>query len=624
MADPQDTLRQATGHHRQGQLDEAEALYRQILDRDPDHADANHMLGVAACQRGNFQNGAQLIGKAIEISPKDAVFHNNLGNALKELGRLDEATASYAAALDIDPGLADAHYNSGNILKDRDQPEDAAKCYERALAIKPDYVEARSNLGNVLKALGRLSEAVACYEAVLRARPDLAEVHYNLGNTLKDQGLPEGAIEHYQQAIAIKPDYIEAQSNLLMAMQYRPGITAAELHRLHLEWDRRFGEPLRSTWRAHDNARDPEKTLKVGLVSPDLGQHPVGYFLILLLENMPESGGIEFFGYSDRDPDAMTERLRAATGGWRDIRGMSDDDLAGHIGADHIDIAFDLTGHTNKNRLLVFARKPAPVQVSWGIGYPGTTGLGAIDYLLTDVHHAPLGAEDFYSEKILRLPDGKFCYEPPSFAPDVGPLPLQHNDFVTFASFSNPAKINAKVLEIWTKILTAVPGSRLVIKYKGVDLSPNRERFVAALKAAGLDEDRLNLEGAATHADMMARYNDIDIGLDTFPYNGGLTTCEALWMGVPVITLVGDTFAGRHSLSHLSTVGLSELVATDEDRYRNLAVDLAGDPKRLAGLRAGLRKHMAASPLCDGPAFAGNFAATLRGAWQTWCASENS
>jgi len=621
MADHKDTLRQATDHLRQGQLDEAEALYQRIIEADPEHADAHHMLGVAACQRGDFNQGAQSITAAIGLSLNEPVFHNNLGNALMALGRLDEAAQSYEAALDLDPDLAEAHYNTGNIYKDRNQPDDAVACYQRALTINPDYAEARNNLGLALKDLGRLADAVECFEATLLRRPDLAEVHYNLANTLKDHGLPESAAAQYRQAIALNPDYIDAQSNLLLAAQYRPGITARELHRLHREWDQRFAAPHQGDWPAPGNARDPEKTLRVGLVSPDLGQHPVGYFLISLLEHI-NGAEIDFIGYSDRDPDAMTERLSAAATSWRDIRGISDDDLAATIRADDIDILFDLTGHTNKNRLLLFAQKPAPVQISWGIGYPGSTGLGAIDYLLCDQHHAPAGTGDSYPETLLRLPDSQFCYEPPSYAPAVESLPAETNCTITFGSFNNPAKINDAVLAAWTGVLNAVPDSRLVIKYGGVDVSPNRERFTAAFTGAGIDPARLTLEGQASHADMMARYNGIDIGLDTFPYNGGLTTCEALWMGVPVISLTGDTFAGRHSLSHLATVGLAELAAVDEAGYRNLAVALAKDVARLAGLRAGLRDRVATSPLCNGPIFAENFAAAMRGVWQTWSGSQ--
>ena len=353
----------------------------------------------------------------------------------------------------------------------------------------------------------------------------------------------------------------------------------------------------------------------MGFVSPDLGRHPVGYFLVRVLENLDKEH-LETICYSDRIvKDDLTHRLQAAATQWRDVIGMSDQQLAEQIRADRIDILFDLAGHTAHNRLLVFARKPALIQVTWA-GYVGTTGLKAMDYLLADRYEVPPGAERHYRERVLRMPEGYVCYDPPIYAPPVATLPALDRGQVTLGCFNNPAKITPQVIEVWAKILRRLPGARLVLKYKGWNDRGVARRFTEMFVAHGIDPGRLELLGYSPHAELLAEYNRIDLALDPFPYNGGLTTCEALWMGVPVVTCPGETFASRHSLSHLSNVGLTETIARELDEYVELAVSLAGDLPRLAALRAGLRERMAASPLCDGKRFATNLASMLHEAWE--------
>jgi predicted O-linked N-acetylglucosamine transferase (SPINDLY family) len=496
--------------------------------------------------------------------------------------------------------------------------DEAVTSFHKALNIQPDYAEAHSNLGFVLQKLGKLDEAVTSFHKALNIQPDYAEAHSNLGIALQKLGKLDEAVTSHHKAIAIKPDLAEAHSNLQMTALYKNGMTVKFLKDMHAEWDESFGYPLRKEWRKHKNQRDMEKRLRIGFVSSDFGRHPVGYFLVRLLENKPQNE-VEFICYSNRTPDDMTERLKNAADGWADTHGMANEILAERIRSDGIDILIDLSGHSAKNRLLVFARKPAPVQVSWGIGYPGTTGLKAIDCLLVDIHHAPKSEDHLYLEKTIRMPDSMFCYDPPDYAPSVGPLPAKHNGFITFGSFNNPAKLNDEVMAAWTKILEAAPGSRLLLKYRGIGNYRNRQRLLSPLETSGLDSSRLILEDQSPHQDLLSRYNEMDIALDTFPYSGGLTTCEALWMGVPVITVPGKTFAGRHSLSHLSTVGLSEFVARDVSHYVDLAVELAKDPSHMANLRSQLRDRMAKSPLCDGPRFARHFADEMRKVWHVWC-----
>jgi protein O-GlcNAc transferase len=307
----------------------------------------------------------------------------------------------------------------------------------------------------------------------------------------------------------------------------------------------------------------------------------------------------------------MTRRFQAAATEWRDVFGMSHERLAGQVRADRIDILFDLAGHTARNRLAVFARKPAPVQVSW-IGYEGTTGLAAIDYLLADRFLVPEGGERDFRETVLRMPDGYLCYDPPSAAPPPGPPPALRNGFATFGSFNNPAKITPEVVAVWSEVLRGAPASRLVMMYRGLGERAVRERYLALFAAHGVEPGRLDLRPWGTYADYLDTYHRVDVTLDPFPFSGGTTTCESLWMGVPVVTLPGRTFAGRHSLSHLSNLGLTETVAGSPGEYAALAVSLAGDPRRLSALRAELRPRVSASPLCDGGRFAAGFASLMK------------
>ena len=356
----------------------------------------------------------------------------------------------------------------------------------------------------------------------------------------------------------------------------------------------------------------------MGFVSPDLGRHPVGYFLVRVLENLSQKQH-ETICYSDRIvKDDLTHRLQAAATQWRDVIGMSDQQLAEQIRADRIDILFDLAGHTAHNRLLVFARKPAPIQMTWA-GYVGTTGLKAWTTCwptATRSRRAPSGT---IRSGCCECPTATSATTRRPTRPPVTPLPALDRGQVTFGCFNNPAKITPQAIEVWARILRRLPGARLVLKFKGWNDSGVARRFAEMFAAHGIDPGRLEFLGYSPHAELLAEYSRIDLALDPFPYSGGLTTCEALWMGVPVVTCPGETFAGRHSLSHLSNVGLTETIAHDLDEYVELAVSLAGDLPRLAALRAGLRQRMAASPLCDGKQFATNLASILREVWNVQC-----
>ncbi len=634
-----------------GQRAEAIEHWREALRLKPDYAEASSNLGAALQQQGHLEEAVACLQQALRLRPDYAKAHSHLGRVLHAQGRLADAVASYQQAIRLQPEVAETHYNLGNVLREQGQWAEAAACYRQALRLKPDYAEAHGNLGVVLQKQGQWAEAVACYRQALRYQPEAAEVHSNLGDALREQGqlaeavlclrqalrlkpdFPEAhnnlgtvlqklgqldeAVASFQQALRCQPDFAFAHQSLLLTLQYCPRVTLQELAEAHAEFERRHAVPLRAAWRPHDNDRDPQRRLRLGFVSADLGRHPVGYFLLGALEHLDKQQG-EVVCYSDRlTPDDLTARFRAAATTWHDTASWTDERLAEQVRADRIDILFDLAGHTARNRLLVFARKPAPLQVTWA-GYVGTTGLSAVDYLLADRYQVPPEAEPFYRERVLRLPDGYVCYTPPREAPPVGPLPAREPGTATFGSFNNPAKITAEVLATWARVLTRLPQARLVLRYNWLDDRAVAGRITQYLAQQGIASERVTCRGWASHAELLAAYHDIDVALDPFPYSGGLTTCEALWMGVPVVTCPGTTFASRHSLSHLANVGLTETIARDREEYVELAVALAQDRPRLADLRARLRQQMAASPLCDADRFAVNLMKALREVWRQW------
>jgi predicted O-linked N-acetylglucosamine transferase (SPINDLY family) len=403
-----------------------------------------------------------------------------------------------------------------------------------------------------------------------------------------------------------------------MAAQYDLGVTAAKLMLLHRAWDARIGVIPPPAIERHLQSPDPNKRLRVGLVSQDLGEHPVGYFTIRAVEAL-DSAKVEVVAYAGAGADdGIRRRFKRCVRRWHETADWSDERLAREVTQERVDILIDLSGHTKGNRLPAFSRRPAPVQLSWA-GYVGTTGLKAMDGLIADRFHISAGEESFYVEKIAHLPDGYICFDPPADAPAVTPLPAGARAPPTFASFHLPAKINREVVELWARILRAETGSRLWFIYSGYEVTEVQARIRDWFASAGVAAERLHFEGRLPRSTLLERYGGVDLALDSFPYSGGLTTCEALWMGVPVITMPGQTFAGRHAFSHLSNVGLTEAIACDADDYVATAHRLGSDRDRLARLRMELRDRVAKSPLCDGARFAGHFEATLRELWQAWC-----
>jgi predicted O-linked N-acetylglucosamine transferase (SPINDLY family) len=599
-------------------LGEAGAAYHRALELDPNNADAYGNLGGLRQLEGNSAEAESLCRQALTLQPHHAKALFNMAKALESQGRLEEAAAALTKNLALEPQNAGACNSLGVIFAKLGRLEEQEPLYRRALAIQPRFAEAENNLGNVLQIVGRLEESAAAYRRALAIQPDYATAYGNLGSVCRAQGLLDEALDCYRRAMELNPADTMSHGNLLLCEQFRTGVTPARLAALHAEWERQHGAPLAVHQRPHENDRDPDRPLQLGFVSADLGQHPVGYFLIGTLEALREEACVTTCYSSKVRHDAVVPRIRAAAHRWRDATILSDEALVEQIRQDRIDVLFDLSGHTAENRLPVFARKPAPIQITW-IGYEGTTGLRAMDYVLADRCQIPEGTEHFYQEQVLRLPDSYICYEPPG-SPPVGPLPALEAGFVTLGSFNNAAKVGADVVAVWAEIMKRLPGSRLVLKHLAFGDQATGRRYVDLFAAEGIGGDRLRLLPWTSLADALDEYGRIDLGLDPFPFSGSATTCDALWMGVPVITCPGETFASRHSLNHLTTVGLGELVAGDRSQYVELAVDLARDLPRLAELRAGLRARMARSPLRDGRRLARNLMGILRDLWRAWSA----
>jgi predicted O-linked N-acetylglucosamine transferase (SPINDLY family) len=618
MAPPEavELLAAGAAHHRAGRLPQAETCYRQVLAVHPEHAEALHLMGVIAHQCGRHELAVELIGRAIERNDKSPSYFCNLGDALRELGRLEEAAAACRCAIHMQPAFAEAYSNLGLALKGQGKFDDAIAACREAIRLKPTLAMAHYNLGNALLELGKVEESIAAYHQAVRFDPGSPKAHCNLAAGLVDRGNFDEAIAAYRKAISLKPDFVDASSNLLLAMNCSEGFSRAEVFEAHRAWNDRHGKAPTAV---HPNNRSAGRRLKIGYVSPDFRLHSVAHFLEPLLRNH-DRNEVEVFCYAEVScPDAVTSRFKELADHWFTTVGMSNEALAQGIRQHGIDILVDLAGHTGKNRLPVFARKPAPVQVTW-LGYPNTTGLEAMDYRLVDAVTDPEGdADAFASETLVRLSGGFLCYGARDNAPAPATTPCLATGFVTFGSFNNPAKLSGATLDVWARLLTRLPTARLLLKGKPFAEAATRAIYLDRLAERGIAADRIELVGWLPEREHFALYDRVDVALDPFPYNGTTTTCEALWMGVPVVTLRGDRHAGRVGASLLTQIGLSDLIADSTEAYVETAVALTSDPARLCELRQSLRPRMAASPLCDAPAFARKIEAAYRTMWQRWC-----
>jgi predicted O-linked N-acetylglucosamine transferase (SPINDLY family) len=599
-----------------GQLDDAIAAYRQALAIKPDFAEAHYNLGNALREKGQLDAAIAAYQQASALRPDFAEAFNNLGNALNENGQFVAAIAACRQAIALRPNYAEALNNLGNALKENGQFDGAIAACRRAIAVRPNYPQAHYNLGNALRAKGQVDEAIAAYRQAIALKPNYAEVHNNLGTALAVEGQLDSAIAAYRQAIALRPGFSDAHSNLIFSMHFCPDYDANAIAQELCRWNRQHAEPLSQFIQPHCNDRSPDRPLRIGYLSPDLREHVVGRSLLpLLLQH--DRGQFQIFCYSNvRCPDAVTSQLQQHADDWRNIVGLSDDQAAGQIREDRIDILVDLTLHTADSRLLVFARKPAPVQVTY-LGYCASTGLSAMDYRLSDPHMDPPDADvSCYSEKTVRLPRTYWCYQPGGPTDEPSPPPVVKEGFVTFGCLNNFAKVSPAALDLWARILLAAPDSRMILH---AHPGTHREDVMRKMQRAGVAPHRLGFVGKQPWAEYVQTYSQIDIALDPFPYGGGITTCDALWMGVPVVTLSGQTAVGRGGRSILSNLGLPELIAFNADQYVQIAIDLARNREQLVSLRQSMRDRMITSPLMDAQGFVRELEAAYRRMWRTWC-----
>ena len=594
---------------------EAERLARQLTGEHPDYAFAWKVLGAAVTVQGG--NGMPMLERAVQLMPDDHEAHNNLGNAYLEAGRFEDAAASYRRALALKPDYAHAHGNLGNALRELGRWPEAVSAYRRALETEPGFAEAHSNLGGALLDLGEFEQAIVSLRRALELDPDSIQAHSNLGRALLALGELEQASLSLRRVLELDPDFAEAHSTLLFALNCVELRSSAEL----VQEARRYGGRVARRGRPFQrwpNPPDPARELHVGLVSSDLRSHPVGYFLESFVAAL-SSHRLCLHAYQTRGgTDALTERLRARMASWHRVSGMSDEDLARRIRDDGIDILVDLSGHTVHNRLPVFAWRPAPVQVTW-LGYFATTGVPGMDYILVDRVSVPEGEEAGFTERVWRLAETRLCFSPPELDVRVAPLPALAAGYVTFGCFGNQAKANDAVIATWAEVLHALPGAKLFLKAAQLAVDSARARLLGRFALHGIGAERLIVEGASPRREYLEAYNRVDVALDTFPYPGGTTTVEGLWMGVPVITLRGKRLLSRQGESLVANAGLEAWIATDRRHYVELAVAMSSDRVALARLRESLRARLMASPLMDAPRFAAHFEAALRGMWRRWC-----
>jgi predicted O-linked N-acetylglucosamine transferase (SPINDLY family) len=612
----QHLFEQAIKAHQAGEAQAAASLYLRVLEDCPQHVDATHNLGLIDRAQGRLESAIGRFRQVLLLQPDHALAHISLGATLAESGDYDQAIQVDQRAIELAPDLAAAWGNLGNALRDAGRGADAVRAYRRAISRFPRQAPLYASLGVALLLQKSFDEAIRALEQALALQPNFPEAWHNLGNALFDIGRHEKGIAAIRQALRIKPDFADAMSSLALHLHYLSAAAPAEIYQAHALWNQRFAQPLATKRSPHSNVRDVDRTLRVGYVSADFRDHAVARFLMPLISHH-STDQFKLFAYSNvQKVDALTERFRPLFHDWRNIFPLSDQMAADLIRGDQIDILVDLSGHTAGNRLGIFARKPAPVAITY-LGYPDTTGLDSIDYRFTDSLADPPGlTEHLHSERLVRLDPCAWSFDPLVSVP----LERKASETLTFGCFSNFAKVNPPLLELWCQILRSTPDSRLLLKFAAGACASACQHVAQIMQKHGVAASRICFQpmtdGYTAH---LARYNDVDIALDTFPYHGTTTTCEALWMGVPVVSLAGSTHVSRVGVSLLQSAGLGHLVAQSPQEYVSIAHRLAADRARLRTLHKTLRTVVERSPLMDHNGFARRIESAYRVAWRSWC-----
>ncbi len=594
----------------------AEQCFRHVLAVAPHKARASVGLGLTYYQQRRLVEARQAFEAAIAAQPDFVDAHVNLGTVLRELHHPVDAERAYREAVRLHPRLSAAYFGLGALLDQCDRYGDALGCLLQAVKLDPKSADAHSTLARTYLNLDRIDDAIAAALVAIELDPRRASAYCNLGNGYRALGRIDDAISAYRTALHIGPQDPYTYSNAVYTLNLRSRQTPDELFAEHCAWGELLADPLTRLAAAHGNDRSPGRRLRLGYVSAHFCNHAVNFFSEPLLA-AHDHQQFELFCYSNgsRHDDANA-RIQSCADHWREIGPLGDDEAAQLIRDDQIDLLVDLSGHIAGHRLLVFARKPAPVQVTY-LGYQNTTGMQAMDYRLTDDWSDPPGTDAFYTEKLLRLPEAFFCYRPSPDAPPVGELPALASGHVTFGSFNNFAKVTPATLDAWAKILAGVLHSRLVILAHN---APSlHESLLNRFAGQGIEPGRVHIVNRCPRPEYLTRIAAVDIALDPFPFNGHTTTCDALWQGVPVITLAGKNYASRFGSSAHNVLGLTEWIAASVEQYVETATALARDLNRLARLRGELRSRMAASTLLDGATFARRVEAAYRAMWIDWC-----
>lgn len=600
-----------------GKCAEAIACFERALTANPQHVDTLNNLGNALKAQDLIDAAIECYRRAIAVNPHYAQAHYNLALAYRENGQRRLAIEHFRHTLALRPTDAETHNNLGVALQEERQFDLAIAHYHEALRHRPDHADTFNNIGNALTKLGHWDEALRCYHKALELKPDDCLILTNIGSAYKEKGDLDAAIACSRRAIQLKPDCSPAQSNLIFAMHLHPSYDASAIRAEQQSWNDHHARPLCTAAPHFANERDPHRRLRIGYVSPDFRDHIVGLNLLPLLGSHNHRD-FDIVCYANVPvPDHLTRRFQTWSDDWRDITHLSDERVAMMVREDKIDILVDLALHTAGNRLPVFARQPAPIQMTFA-GYPGSTGLETIQYRLTDPYLEPENGDDlFWSEAPYRLPHSFWCYQTPEIPSMVSELPASRKGHVTLGCLNSFCKINEPTMKLWAAVMHAIPDSQLLLLAPEGD---HRERVVNVLRDAGIEGARISFVTRRAHDAYLKLFHEIDIGLDTSPYNGHTTTLDALWMGVPVVTLPGRLPVSRAGASHLMNLGMPELIARDEADYVEIVRRLSADLVRLASLRADLRPSMQQSPLMDAAGFAKGTEAAYRDVWQRWCA----
>jgi protein O-GlcNAc transferase len=596
-----------------GELTEAIGLLQAAMELEPRVASHAVNLGIAFCNQRNFDAAERILKQALALAPHDADAAFNLGNALHALGRSSQAVELYRQAVALRPDYVDALINLGNAYTEIGEFNLGLAAYDAAILAQPDSVEAMNNAGCLLRTLGRTDAAQDMLLRALRADPQRAALHDNLGNVYKDAGELDAAIDCFRKALELDPSAAATHSNLAYALSFQSPEAEPILEECR-RWNERFAPGVRGPARSHANEGEADRRLKIGYVSPDFRDHCQSLFTIPLLSRHDHEA-FEIHCYSSvKRPDGLTQRIAGYADVWREVRSLDDAALCRLVREDRIDILVDLTMHMAGGRPLVFARKPAPIQIAW-LAYPGTTGIGAMDYRLSDPRLDPEVFESHYSERTLRLADSFWCYDPLTDQPAVNTLPAIERGYVTLGCLNNPCKLTDHTLRLWGAVMRALPAARLLL------MAPpgrHRRQLLQRLAAHEIAGTRIDFHPFRPRGEYLRTYHDIDLGLDTFPYNGHTTSLDSLWMGVPVVTRVGRTSVGRGGLSQLFQLGLTELAAESDDAFIRVVVALGSDLVRLATLRRELRARLERSALMDAPRFARQIEGAYRNAWEEY------